>query len=65
MDKNKIVARAFQIACEFLRNHPPYDTCEFDDLAIFACVIDGASDPNGTRWMEYFISKALMEEKNI
>lgn len=66
-DKNKrdeISIRAFQIACKFLRDHPPYDTCESDDIRIIQCVLNGDEDPNGFKWMAYFINLALRELDN-
>ena len=67
LDKNKrneIATRAFQIACKFLRDHPPYDTCESDDIRIIQCVLNGNEDPDGFKWMAYFIDLALRELVN-
>ena len=57
--RNEIITKAFQIACKFLRDHPPYDTCE--DIKIIQCVVDGGEDPEGVKWMGYFIDLALRE----
>ena len=64
LDKNKrneIIVKAFQKACKFLREHPPYDTCESGDIKIIQCVLGGNEDPNGYRWMNYFIDLASKE----
>ena len=65
MDKNEVIFRAFQKACKHLRDHPPYDAGYDGDLEILSCVVDAKSDPEGERWMFYFINKALneMEDK--
>lgn len=57
--KNQVIKRAFALACQFLREHPPNDTCEHMELV--QLVYDGASDPEGTRWALYFIQQALDE----
>ena len=61
MDKNKIVFRAFQLACKCLREHPPADTC--DHIELIQCVVGGVYDPEGKRWMAYFLNQAIQEEK--
>lgn len=63
MDKNKIIKDAFRLACRYLREHPPMDVC--DDIEITVkCVIGGSvNDPEGARWMTYFIEKAIEKEK--
>ncbi len=58
-DKNEVIKRAFAIACKFLRNHPPEDTCEHMELVHL--VLDAKSDPQGYRWASYFIQQALDE----
>lgn len=61
--KNAIIKRAFSIACKFLREHPPEDTCEHMELVHL--VIDAKSDPQGIRWANYFIQQVLEEmERN-
>lgn len=57
--KNQVIKRAFALACQFLREHPPYDTCDSIELA--SLVVDGKSDPQGSRWALYFIQQALDE----
>ena len=63
-DNSKVIAQAFREACKFLREHPPNDTCEHMEL--IHLVYDAKSDPDGVRWMLYFIQKAMdkMEEDN-
>jgi hypothetical protein len=61
MDKNKVIKLAFQKACQFLREHPPEDTCE--NMEIVCLVYDGKSDPQGYRWASYFLQQALDELK--
>lgn len=58
--KQEIIRKAFAKACKFLREHPPYDTCESVELAYL--VVNGSSDPDGVRWMKYFINEVLEEE---
>lgn len=57
--KNEVIKRAFSLACKFLREHPPEDTCEHIEL--IRLVYDGKSDPHGARWAGYFIQQALDE----
>ena len=57
--KNQVIKRAFALACQFLREHPPNDTCEHMELV--QLVYDGASDPEGSRRALYFIQQALNE----
>ena len=58
-DKNEVIKRAFSLACKFLREHPPADTCEHMELVHL--VYDAKSDPHGARWAAYFIQQALDE----
>ena len=58
-DKSEVIKLAFRKACQFLREHPPHDTCEHIEL--IHLVYDGKSDPEGTRYMTYFIQQALNE----
>ena len=46
--KNEVIKRAFSLACKFLREHPPEDTCEHMEL--IHLVYDAKSDPHGARW---------------
>jgi hypothetical protein len=57
--KNEVIKRAFSLACKFLREHPPEDTCEHIELV--RLVYDGKSDPQGVRWAGYFVQQALDE----
>ena len=57
--KDKVIKQAFSLACKFLREHPPNDTCEHMELIYLVC--DGKSDPQGVRWAKYFIQQALDE----
>lgn len=61
MNKNEVIFRAFQKACKYFRDHPPFDAGYDGDLEILSCVVDADSDPEGGRWMLYFINKALDE----
>ena len=45
------------LACKFLREHPPADTCEHMELV--SLVYDAKSDPDGARWAAYFIQQVL------
>ena len=64
MDNNEVIKIAFKLACRFLRDHPPIDAC--DDVEITAkCIIGGSlDDPEGLRWMTYFLEKAIEEINN-
>ena len=59
MDKNEVIFRAFKKACKYMREHPPCDAGWEGDMEIISCVADGKSDPEGERWMLYFINKVL------
>lgn len=61
MDRNKVIELAFRKACTFLRNHPPFDTCE--DIELVRLVYDGNSDPEGRRYAGYFLQQAIDELK--
>ena len=58
--KNEVIKLAFSLACKFLREHPPNDTCEHIELIYLVC--DGKkNDPQGALWAAYFIQQALDE----
>ena len=61
-DKNEVIKKAFALACQFLREHPPYDIVELDPEMVYL-VADSKSDPKGYRWAGYFLQEALKEEK--
>jgi hypothetical protein len=61
MEREKVIKLAFRKACEFLRNHPPEDTC--DHVELVQLVYDGKSDPQGCRWAAYFLQQAIDELK--
>lgn len=61
MDKNEIVRRALRKACKYLREHPPADAGWDGDMEIISLLVDAKSDPEGVRWMRYFIHEALKE----
>lgn len=63
MDRNKVIELAFRKACEFLREHPPADTC--DHIEIVQLVYDGKSDPQGRRWAGYFLQQAIDGLKGV
>lgn len=59
-----LVVKAFRKACKYLRDHPPIDACD-DAEVIVKCVLNGVNDdPEGARWMRYFLEKATEEEVN-
>ena len=62
-DKNDVLRRAFTIACRFLREHPPHDTCAHVELV--SLVYDAKSDPDGVRWAQYFVQRALDELNEV
>lgn len=61
MDRNKIVFRALELACKCLREHPPADTC--DHVELIQMVVGGKDDPEGKRWMAWFLHQAIQEEE--
>lgn len=61
MDKNEIVRRALRKACKYLREHPPVDAGWDGDMEIISLLVDAKSDPEGVRWMQYFIHEVLKE----
>lgn len=55
--KHKIVSKAFRMVCKYLRDNPPTEA-PFDNMDLMMCLVDGASDPEGERYMIYFLHKA-------
>lgn len=68
--KLKIIRRALQNICKFLRNNPPGDLSAYPPEMI-QCLIGGSSDPDGIKYLNYFLMEAYQEinkeesEKNI
>lgn len=63
MDKVEIMRKAFLKACKYLREHPPADAGWDGDMDIIALLVDAKSDPDGKRWMSYFLREAMKEEE--
>ncbi len=65
MDKNELIKAALRKACKYLREHPPADAGWDGDMNIISLLVDAKSDPDGIRWMKYFLNEAMkeMEEK--
>lgn len=61
MDKNELIKAAFRKACKYLREHPPADAGWDGDMTIISLLVDSKSDPEGVRWMKYFINEAMKE----
>lgn len=61
VERNRIIKRAFELACKCLRDHPPIDTC--DHVELVQCVINSKNDPEGKRWMAKFLLDAEKELK--
>lgn len=59
--KNRVLIKAFALACKCLRDHPPIDTC--DHVELVECVIGSKNDPEGKRWMAKFLLEAEAELK--
>ena len=58
----KAYRRALEKASLFLRNHPPYDTCEAGNTEILSIVTKGSNrDPEGKEWTTYFLGQAINE----
>ena len=62
MDKVEIMRKAFLKACKYLREHPPADAGWDGDMNIIALLVDAKSDPDGKRWMRYFLNEVMKEE---
>lgn len=58
MDKNQVIFLALQKACKYLREHPPADA-GWGDTETLSLIMDAKSDPQGERWMLYFINEVL------
>lgn len=54
--KQDIIVKAFAAACKFLREHPPTDACEMED--IIPLVYWSNDDPAGARWAAHFLEQA-------
>lgn len=55
--KHKIVSKAFRMICKYLRDNPPTEA-PYDDMSLLMCMVDTESDPEGERYMNYFLHKA-------
>ncbi len=65
MEETELLLCAFKKACIFLREHPPADICWHDDAnELVSCIVNGKSDPEGERWMLYFVNKVLDDMEN-
>lgn len=62
MDKNELIKAAFRKACKYLRDHPPADAGWDDNMEIISLVVDAKSDPEGVRWMRYFLNEVMKED---
>lgn len=63
MERNEVIKKAFRKACKYLREHPPCDAGWDGNMEIISLLVDAGSDPEGTRWMRYFINEVLKEEE--
>ena len=60
----KILHRALDNACEFIRKNPPSDFGAFTDSPdLIYALIDGGEDPHGMKYAEVFINRAVVELK--
>lgn len=62
MNRDEVIKRALLRACKYLREHPPADAGWDGDMEIISLLIDAKSDPEGTRWVNYFVKKVIDEE---
>ena len=62
MDKNETIKRAFRKACKYLREHPPADAGWDGNMEIISLLVDAKNDPEGVRWMRYFLNEVMKEE---
>lgn len=60
-EKNKILVRALVEAGQYMRKYLPAEIpMEKDYIDIVgSCLIDGASDPTGRRFVDYFLGRAI------
>ena len=61
MDKNELIKAALHKACKYLREHPPADAGWDGYINIISLLVDAKSDPDGIRWMKYFLNEAMKE----
>ena len=54
-----IISEAFSLACKFIRSNPPEDIDLYPKDMIVKCLVGAKEDPNGDRYMSYFLEKAL------
>ena len=59
--REKAYKRALEKASLFLRNHPPEDACEIDNIEILTIISGDNRDPEGREWAIYFLSQAINE----
>lgn len=58
-----ILQIALKKACKFMRDNPPGDLGAYPLDMIQQALMGGTSDPEGTRYVNYFLSKAIEEIK--
>lgn len=56
-----ILQTALRKACKLLRDNPPGDLGAYPDGLIEQALIGGADDPEGMRYVNYFLKQALKE----
>lgn len=58
----KILHRALDNACEFIRKNPPSDFGAFAGQSdLIDALIDGGEDPKGMKYAEVFLTRAVLE----
>lgn len=65
MEWAEVVEKAFLLACQYLREHPPADIMEagFEDKEVLLIQYWGDTDPKGKLWVQYFLDKVMEEGK--
>lgn len=66
MEWAEVVEKAFLLACQYLREHPPADIMEagLEDKGVLLIQYWGDTDPKGKLWVQYFLDKVMEGAKN-
>lgn len=57
----KIAYSALKKACKWMRENPPGDLGGYND-DLLKCLVGGASDPEGKKFVNYFLNQAMDEQ---
>jgi hypothetical protein len=59
-ERIEILKLALRKACQWLRQNPPGDLSQYDKAKL-RCLICNSNDPDGEKWMNYFLGEAIYE----